>query len=63
MINDDPWPVARAFKAGAVAQMHTVDLEGARDGGTPATRGIVQAHYGRNGPEGRVGGGIRSTEA
>ena len=33
--SEDPAAVARDFAAQGVRQMHTVDLEGARDGGTP----------------------------
>ena len=39
--SEDPAAVARDFAAQGARQMHTVDLEGARDGGTP-NLGIIE---------------------
>ena len=60
--SDDPVAVARDFKARGSAQMHTVDLEGARDGGTP-TLGIIERITAETGLFVECGGGLRDMEA
>ena len=54
--------VARDFKARGAAQMHTVDLEGARDGGTP-NLGIIERITAETGLFVECGGGLRDMEA
>ena len=56
--SDDPVAVARDFKAKGAAQMHTVDLEGARDGGTP-NLGIIERITAETGLFVECGGGLR----
>ena len=60
--SDDPVAVARDFKAKGAAQMHTVDLEGARDGGTP-NLGIIERITAETGLFVECGGGLRDMEA
>lgn len=60
--SDDPVAVARDFKARGAAQMHTVDLEGARDGGTP-NLGIIERITAETGLFVECGGGLRDMEA
>lgn len=50
--------VARDFKAQGAEQMHTVDLEGARDGGTP-NLGIIERIVTETGLFVECGGGLR----
>lgn len=57
-LTPEAW-IESATEAGA-AWVHVVDLEGARDGGTP-NRGVVERLLGR-GPSIQVAGGIRSLE-
>ena len=55
----DPLNTARKFEAAGATHLHMVDLEGARDGGTPnleAVRRIVE----NTGLSVEIGGGIRS---
>ena len=59
--NDDPLAVARDFKASGATHLHVVDLEGARDGGTPNLQTIA-ALARESGLFTEVGGGIRSIE-
>ena len=54
----DPVSVARDFKAQGAEQMHTVDLEGARDGGTP-NLGMVERIVSETGLFVECGGGMR----
>lgn len=54
----DPVSVARDFKAQGAEQMHTVDLEGARDGGTP-NLGMVERIVAETGLFVECGGGMR----
>lgn len=54
----DPVSVARDFKAQGAEQMHTVDLEGARDGGTP-NLGIIERIVAETGLFVECGGGLR----
>ena len=59
--SDDPASVAMDFKACGAGHIHIVDLEGARDGGTPnldAVLGIKAA----SGLFCEIGGGIRAME-
>ena len=59
--DDDPLNAARAFEAAGAEYVHMVDLEGARDGGTPnleTVRRVVE----RTGLFVELGGGIRSDE-
>ena len=53
-----PVSVARDFKAQGAEQMHTVDLEGARDGGTP-NLGMVERIVAETGLFVECGGGMR----
>ena len=59
--NDDPLAVARDFRAAGATHLHVVDLEGARDGGTP-NLDTVTALAREEGLFVEVGGGIRSIE-
>ena len=54
----DPLEVARDFAAQGATHMHMVDLEGARDGGTP-NFGTIAAVKAASGLFCEVGGGIR----
>ena len=54
----DPVSVARDFKAQGAEQMHTVDLEGARDGGTP-NLGLIERIAAETGLFVECGGGLR----
>lgn len=59
--SDNPAEVARSFAAAGAKYLHVVDLEGAKDGGTPnleAIKNIVE----KGGLLVEVGGGIRSEE-
>lgn len=60
--SDDPVSVARDFKAQGAAQMHTVDLEGARDGGTP-NLGTIERIVDETGLFVECGGGLRDMAA
>lgn len=60
--SDDPVAVARDFKAQGAAQMHTVDLEGARDGGTPNI-GTIERIVRETGLFVECGGGLRDMAA
>lgn len=59
--SDDPLSVARGFEAAGAEWVHLVDLEGARDGGTPAF-GLVAAVARETGLKVEIGGGIRDEE-
>ena len=54
----DPVSVARDFKAQGAEQMHTVDLEGARGGGTP-NLGMIERIVAETGLFVECGGGMR----
>lgn len=60
--SDDPAATAEAFKKAGAENIHIVDLEGARDGGTP-NFGIVAGIVRRSGLRAEVGGGIRDEAA
>lgn len=57
----DPLQVARGFRAAGADWVHLVDLEGARDGGTPHFE-LIRAIAQTTGLQAEVGGGIRSAE-
>ena len=59
--SDDPVSVACGFKATGAEYMHMVDLEGARDGGTP-NFDTVAAAIRESGLQVEIGGGIRSMD-
>ena len=59
--DDDPLNAARRFEAAGATHLHMVDLEGARDGGTPnleSVRRVVE----NTGLFVEIGGGIRSMD-
>ena len=59
--SDDPLDVALKFKECGAEYLHAVDLEGARDGGTPnfeTVRRLIE----KSGLKVEIGGGIRNTE-
>ena len=60
--SEDPAAVARDFAAQGVRQMYTVDLEGARDGGTP-NLGIIERIAKETGLFVECGGGLRDMAA
>ena len=60
--SEDPAAVARDFAAQGARQMHTVDLEGARDGGTP-NLGIIERIVKETGLFVECGGGLRDMAA
>ncbi len=57
--NDDPLEVAKDFEAKGCRAIHVVDLEGARDGGTPNLE-TVRRIAGNTGLFVEIGGGIRT---
>ena len=58
---DDPSAVALDFKACGAGHIHIVDLEGARDGGTPNLDAVLRIKN-TSGLFCEIGGGIRSME-
>ena len=58
---EDPLDQAREFEAAGAAWLHTVDLEGARDGATPNFR-VVAELCRSTGLQVEVGGGIRDMD-
>ena len=59
--SDDPLEVAKKFKERGAEYLHAVDLEGARDGGTPnfeTVRRLIE----KSGLKVEIGGGIRNME-
>lgn len=60
--SEDPAAVARDFAAQGARHMHTVDLEGARDGGTP-NLGIIERIAKETGLFVECGGGLRDMAA
>ena len=59
--SSDPLSVAKGFAAAGAAFLHMVDLEGARDGGTP-NFDIVAACARESGLQVEIGGGIRDED-
>ena len=59
--DEDPLRVARAFAAAGAKYLHTVDLEGAKSGGTPNLE-LIRRLAAEFGLFVEVGGGIRSME-
>ncbi len=59
--SDDPASVARSFAEAGAKYLHVVDLEGAKDGGTPNLE-TIQNIVKKGGLLVEVGGGIRSEE-
>lgn len=59
--SNDPAEVARSFAQAGAKYLHVVDLEGAKDGGTP-NLATIQAIVEKGGLLVEVGGGIRSEE-
>ncbi|MBQ9197993.1 MAG: 1-(5-phosphoribosyl)-5-[Clostridia bacterium] len=59
--SDDPAAVAQGFRAAGAEYLHMVDLEGARDGGTP-NFDIVTRVIGQCGLHVEIGGGIRGLD-
>lgn len=59
--SNDPMSVADSFKAAGAKWLHTVDLEGARDGGTP-NYDIIERLAKESGLLVEIGGGIRDAE-
>lgn len=59
--SDDPLSVARDFEAAGAEWIHTVDLEGARDGTTP-NLDVIRAICENTSLKVEIGGGIRSME-
>ena len=57
--SSDPAAVARDFREAGAEYLHMVDLEGARDGGTP-NYDAVAAAAAQSGLKVEIGGGIRS---
>ena len=57
--HDDPAAVARDFAAAGATWAHLVDLEGARDGGTPNLETILRIKA-ESGLHCEVGGGVRT---
>ena len=59
--DDNPVAVACKFREAGAEFIHTVDLEGARDGTTP-NLGIIEKIVSQTGLNVEIGGGIRSEE-
>lgn len=59
--SDNPAEVAKSFAAAGAKYLHVVDLEGAKDGGTPNLE-TIQNIVEKSGLLVEVGGGIRSEE-
>lgn len=59
--SDDPVSVAKSFEAAGAAYLHVVDLEGARDGGTPNFE-VVASIIRDTSLRVEIGGGIRDME-
>lgn len=58
----DPTEVAASFAAAGATELHVVDLDAARDGGTPNAPAIIPLIE-RSGLRVEVGGGIRTRDA
>ena len=59
--SDKPIEIAKDFESQGATELHTVDLEGARDGGTPNID-IIKSFVENTKLNVEVGGGIRSME-
>ncbi|MBQ7379103.1 MAG: 1-(5-phosphoribosyl)-5-[Clostridia bacterium] len=59
--NDDPVAVAKAFEAAGATHLHVVDLQGARDAGTPNFK-TVEAIIQSTSLYVEIGGGIRDMQ-
>ncbi len=59
--SENPIEIAKDFESQGATQLHTVDLEGARDGGTPNID-IIKSFVENTSLDVEVGGGIRSME-
>lgn len=59
--SDNPIEIAKDFESQGATELHTVDLEGARDGGTPNIE-IIKSFVENTSLNVEVGGGIRSME-
>jgi len=59
--SDDPLSVAKGFRAAGAQYLHVVDLEGARDGGTP-NYDTVRRLIAESGLKVEIGGGVRDAE-
>lgn len=59
--SDDPLSVAKDFEACGASSIHLVDLEGAKDGGTPNI-GVIRRIARETGLAVEVGGGLRDDE-
>ncbi len=59
--SENPLEIAKDFEAQGATELHTVDLEGARDGGTPNID-IIKSFVKNTSLNVEVGGGIRSIE-
>lgn len=59
--SENPIEIAKDFESQGATELHTVDLEGARDGGTPNIE-IIKSFVENTALNVEVGGGIRSME-
>ena len=59
--NDDPVSVARSFEQAGATHLHVVDLQGARDGGTPNFTTVANIIKGTSLCV-EIGGGIRDMD-
>ena len=59
--SENPIEIAKDFESQGATELHTVDLEGARDGGTPNID-IIKSFVKNTSLNVEVGGGIRSME-
>lgn len=59
--SENPLEIAKDFEGQGATELHTVDLEGARDGGTPNIE-IIKSFVENTSLNVEVGGGIRSME-
>lgn len=59
--SERPWEVAKGFAALGAKHVHIVDLDGARDGGTPNLETVLKIKK-ESGVFCEVGGGVRSME-
>lgn len=60
--SDAPWEIGRAFADAGAQWIHTVDLEGARSGGTPNMDTVIRIKE-ESGLKCEIGGGIRGMDA
>ncbi len=59
--SENPIEIAKDFESSGATELHTVDLEGARDGGTPNIE-IIKSFVENTSLNVEVGGGIRSMD-